>query len=232
MLLIAIAVSTIGLIALNFSLFGKGMSPNVLFQQTTLLAKVAELEAQVIRLEEDKRQALLYKKWADDIIFKRLNFEDIQGKGTNGLARNTLDGEINDSFKPAHQMAGVEKIDVRRINLALDFDCSFNLIKQSKNNSKLSGHLFIVASNRETIPKRYSAWPPIEIIEESGLPADYKKGDDFNIRYMKQVKGRITQPEIGPKFNRIDLIAYSDTGELIMKQGYYIERLLQESHLR
>ena len=94
-------------------------------------------------------------------------------------------------------------------------------------NKKASGYLFVMASNTETVPEIYECYPQTEIV--SGLPKDYTKGITYNIRYLKKIKGRINQPDIGPRFNRIDVLAYAEDGALIMKKGFYIEKTLQES---
>ncbi len=77
------------------------------------------------------------------------------------------------------------------------------------------------------MPEIYESWPKTELV--SGMPKDYTQGSSFSIRYMKRIKGRINQPDIGSRFNHVDLIAYSEAGELLMKKGVYIERLLQKN---
>lgn len=191
-------------------------------------ALVNDLQDAVKELNEEIRQAVLYKQWAEKILFKRINFKDKSGKGHSIKVKNILDAEINnDGFNPYYSLLDIDNVDVSRINLALDFECSFNLINRSRSRKKLSGYLFIVAQNNEVIPKIYSSWPRVEL--ESGLPKDYTKGMTFAIRNLKPIRGRINQHDIGPKFNHVDVIAYSEDGNMIMQKGFYIERLLQES---
>ena len=93
---------------------------------------------------------------------------------------------------------------------------------------KLSGHFFLIARNDDVIPSIYSTWPPARLGPD-GLPLDYSRGSAFSIRHMKRIKGRINQNAIGPKFNRVDLIAFSEGGDLLMKRGFYIDKMLLQS---
>ena len=188
---------------------------------------IARQEHDLSELTEEKKEALLYKQWADKIIFRRLHFEDGSGRGNTAAAEGALSGEIPLSGAPHPAVLDVDEFDVRRLNLDLDFEVSFKLINRSGRTEKMLGYLFIVAGNSEVVPQVFAAWPPVSVV--SGIPEDYKKGTDFAIRYLKPVKGRISQPDIGSKFNRVDVLAYSDDGKLLMKKGFYIERLLQQS---
>jgi len=189
---------------------------------------VKQLENDVEKLKKVNREAYLYKLWADRIIYRRINFEDATGKGTSGLPTDTLDGEVHEEpLEDMQSLLDIDEFDVTRINLGLDFEFSFNLINRSSGKHTLAGYIFVVASNNEVKPEIYESWPRVENL--SGMPKDFKKGTKFAIRYMRNVKGRINQPDIGPKFNRVDLIAYSEDGNIIMKRGFYIERYLKES---
>lgn len=189
--------------------------------------KIEILESDLGKLRKENREAFLYKQWADGIIFRRLNYEDITGKGNNSISKDTLYGEIPDeSSKPSYSVIDIDDFDVRRINLELDFEFSFKLVNRLHGRKNLSGYVYLVATNSEVQPEIYSSWPQVEIL--SGMPKDYKKGNKFSIRYLKNIKGRINQPDIGPKFNRVDLIAYAEDGNIMMKKGFYIERLLKQ----
>ncbi len=189
-------------------------------------ATIAQQKIELNSLTDEREEAVMYKEWADRIIYRRLHFEDRTGKGSSSSAHASLDGEVpNGAMKTGYRL-DVDEFDVRRINLDLDFEVSFKLINRSRG-KKVIGYIYIIASNDDVVPVMYDSWPQVEII--SGLPNDFKKGVNFSIRYLKGVKGRINQPDIGSKFNRVDLIAYSDDGNIMMKKGFYIERLLKQS---
>ncbi|MEI6126884.1 MAG: hypothetical protein WCQ99_10085 [Pseudomonadota bacterium] len=201
---------------------------NISHQNNNLHTQVRQLEIDLQRLKDENREAVLYKQWADAIIFRRFNYEDSTGKGTAGLPKSTPEAPTKNIPSTSEQQdVDIDEFDVRRINLDLDFEVSFKLINRSRSGKKLSGYLYLIALNNDVKPEIYSSWPAGEII--SGAPRDYKKGSTFSISYLKQVKGRITQPEIGSKFNRLDVIAYAEDGTVIMKRGFYIERFLQQS---
>jgi hypothetical protein len=189
---------------------------------------VKELERVRQDLKNENEEAAFYRKWADKIIFKRLDFEEAPGKGITSITQKSLDGAIKDDpLVPRPSLLEIEDFAVDRINLALDFNFSFKLLNSLSRNKKLSGYIFIIASNQEAIPPLYGTWPQVDI--SSGMPENFTKGEDFSIRYLKNIRGRINQPDIGSKFNRVDMIAYSEDGRIIMKKGFFIERLLQES---
>ncbi len=188
---------------------------------------INELENKLKKTEMDKSESALYRQWADRAIQRRLNHVEKAGKGNTGSALNILDGEIKDASMPSNLFLNINDLDISRTNLHLDFNVSFKLFNRTGNHRELTGYLFIVASNNEVFPGIYGSWPGTDVL--SGMPKDYKKGSPFSIRYMKQVKARINQPDIGQKFNRVDVLAYSEDGDLLMKKGFYIERLLQEN---
>lgn len=222
----AVGLSAVGLILiLVFSLTQYSL---MLHQSGSLKTLLRILQKDFLQLDEENKNAALYRQWADKIIYKRLNYEDANGQGYFSMPVNALDGEVKDDpTRPSRALMDIDNFEVNRINLALDFNVSFNLLNRTKGQKTLSGYFFVVAGNREVIPPIHEARPRAAV--PHGLPADYKKGEAFNIRYMKPVSTRINQPYIGPKFNRVDLIAYSEDGKIIMKKGFYIERLLQEN---
>ncbi len=200
---------------------------HILQRSTSSKKTVAMLTESVRQLQAEKRETDDYRKWADDIIKKRFNHFDVSGKGSNGPSQTILDGEINtDTALPGPSVLDIENVDVTRINLSLDFNCSFKLLNTTGKNKTASGYVFVVASNRESIPPVYDVWP--KTLLYSGMPVDYTSGSDFSIKYLKQVQARITQPDIGPKFNRVDILAYNTDGKLVMDRGFYIERMLRE----
>jgi len=194
--------------------------------QTESLGRIAQLERELAELQQSSEEFALYRQWADRIIYRRLNYEDSAGQGAPRLPAASLDGKaISDGQQTS--LLDVDELEVQRVNLDLDFEVAFKLVNTSGDSRKVAGFCFIVASNAEVVPVSYASWPQVTIV--SGMPGDFRNGLEFAIRSLKKVRGRITQPVTGPKFNRIDLIAYSQDGNIIMKRGYYIERLLQQS---
>ncbi len=192
-----------------------------------LQSNIQDLELKKQKMVKNKEEAELYRQWSENLIFKQFNFTDISGRGSNVLPEARLEGEIvPGDFTPKNMFIDVENFNVNRFNLALDFDCYLDLVNRRAGRREISGYFFILARNEEVIPEIYSLWPGGTI--KSGKPAAYTEGDSFSILYMKKIKARIIQPEIGPKYNRVDLIAYDDDGELLMHKGYYIEKSLVE----
>jgi hypothetical protein len=188
---------------------------------------VLKLQADLQRLQQENREASLYKQWADAIIYRRFNYEDAAAKGAPPQPRNDPAGDVKNEAASEQSPLDIDEFGVQRVNLDFDFEIYFKLINRSQSGKRLSGYVYIIALNTEVKPEIYAAWPPAEIV--SGMPRDFKKGSTFSINYLKHVKGRIEQPDLGPKFNRVDIIAYSEDGNIMLKRGFYIERFLQQS---
>lgn len=185
------------------------------------------LQADIKRLEFEKKESKVYRQWADSVIFKRLNFEETMGTGS-GLKAGAAIEDIQDKRQDvSSELLAIDDFDITRINLALDFDCSFKLVNKRSGTTKQSGYLFLIASNTDTVPSIFQSWPKEEL--ENGIPRDFHQGSTFDIRYLKYVKGRINQSDFGTKFNHLDVIAYAQDGTLLLKKGFNIEELLQES---
>jgi len=195
-------------------------------EQTVSVERIAQLEGQIAGLQQESEEFALYRQWADRIIYQRLNYEDTAGQGSSQLPVASLDGKVI-SDNPQPNLLDIDDFEVQRVNLALDFEVAFKLINTAADRRKMTGYVFIVASNTDVVPACFASWPQVAIV--SGMPGDFRSGLEFSIRSLKKVRGRITQPPTGPKFNRIDLIAYSEDGNIIMKRGYYVERQLQQS---
>ncbi len=224
--LIAIIIGCLLFISLSFVLAFRYMETYK--QSRANKQQVNALSERLESLKKENREALLYNKWADDIIFRRYNYTDKTGREAPAVADSPRGGEaLESSERTLHSTVDIDDFDIKRLNLEMDFEVSFKLINRTKNHKKISGYIYIIASNSDVKPEIYASWPQGKLV--SGMPEDYTKGIDFAIRYMRYVRGRIVQPSIGPKFNRIDIIAYSEEGSIIMKKGYYIERLLQHN---
>ncbi len=192
-------------------------------QTREMTVQINNLEKDIEKLSRENRESELYKKWADRIIYRRLQYEftlDNESISEEAILA-TKSTEPNTEDK---KTVDIDNFEIRALNLELDFDLFFNLVNRTQNNRSISGYVFIVASNQDVKPEIYSLWPQTDHV--SGTPENYRKGDSFSIRYMKKVKGRIIQPSIGKKFNRVDIIVYSEDGNILLKKGYYIERLL------
>ncbi len=213
--IIFLAVSTVLLLTSNLSL----KKQNTFYEN-----KLGILKEKMISLNEGSREACLYKQWADRIIFRRMNYDVSATGAENPDGLNMRSGEVPGSKK---NLLDVDEFDVQKINLGLDFEVSCKLINLQRGSVKQEGYLFILASNRDVTPPVYSSWPSAEI--KSGLPHDYNKGLKFAIRYLKIIKCRINQPDIGPGFNRVDVVVFSDDGKILMKKGFYIERFLSQA---
>lgn len=201
------------------------LSAGALRQQSDALSRVERLQCEVQQLRDRDRESALYKQWADKLIFRRMNpvDADVASEADPGARSGEIAGAARNA---AGSTLDIDGFDVRRINLALDFEVSFILINRKRSAGKQDGYLFIVAGNRDVQPERYDSWPAAELA--GGVPVDCTRGSKFSIHYLKEVTGRITQPDIGARFNRVDILAYAGDGTLLMKRGYYIERRLHQ----
>jgi len=212
-------------VLLVFFIFQYG---NLNYKKMILVKKVDSMEDEMRQMKEEIKEAKYYKRWADNIIYRRLYNGSISGQGSSFLS----DGISNDSLKLKpestvidNSLVGIDDFQVKSLNLELDFELSFNLVNKDRGNSRICGYITIVGMNEEVIPSVYGVFPHIEF--KNGAPVDYQEGLSFAIRYLRPVKARINQPSIGPKFNKVMIIVYSTEGELMLKQGFNIEKMLQ-----
>ncbi len=204
------------------------MSRYVSLNQQNLALKTAldETRKKVGELAIDNSESALYNKWADKIIYRRINNDSVAAEDQG--SDNTVPAEPADnSTKTESLPLGIDDLNIRRINLEKDFDFSFNLVNTKSKHIKQSGFVFVIVSNDTTVPEISTSFPESKIINGNAL--NYTEGIPFSIRYMKKISGRILQPDIGEKYNRINMLVYSENGNILMEKGFYIERTLNNN---
>jgi len=101
------------------------------------------------------------------------------------------------------------------LNHSISF--SFNLRKLNEKIDLVSGYLIIVLKSRQINPPRLVVFPSsIKII--NGAPSNFRRGQQFAIRYGKMVKGVIKRIKNPKSFNTATIFAYSFQGELLLKK--------------
>jgi len=204
---------------------------NLYYKERILAKMVSSMEENMKQLREEIKEARYYKRWADSIIYRRLYNGSIAGQGSSFFSREISNGY--ERLKPESRVidnsqVGIDDFQVRSLNLELDFEIFFKLVNKDKKNRRISGYITIVGMNEEVIPPVYGVFPHIDF--KNGAPVDYQEGLSFAIRYLKPIKARINQPSIGPKFNKVMIMVYSTEGELILKQGFNLGKLIQEDY--
>ena len=209
---------------LAFLIFQYG---NLHYKKRILVKKVGSMEAEMEQMREEIKESRYYKRWADNIIYRRLYAGSMSGQGSSSSS-----GISNDlmKLKPEstvidNSLVGIDDFQVKSLNLELDFELSFNLVNKDRKHRRIGGYITIVGRNEEVIPPVYGVFPHIDF--KDGAPIDYQEGLSFAIRYLRPVKVRINQPSIGSKFNKVIIMVYSTGGELMLKQGFNIEKMLQ-----
>ena len=198
------------------------------YKKGILVEKVDSMESEVGRLKEEIKGAMYYKRWADNIIYRRLYAGSINGQGSSSFDSGIPSGPLK--LKPEstvidNSLLGIDEFQLKSVNLEMDFELSFNLVNKDRGHGRISGYITIVGVNEEVTPPVYGVFPHINF--EDGAPVDYQEGLSFSLKYLRPVKARINQPSIGPKLNKVMVIVYSTEGELILKQGFNIEKMLE-----
>jgi len=212
-------------VLLIFFIFQYG---NLHYKKRILVKKVGSMEAKMEQMREEIKEARYYKRWADNIIYRRLYAGSIDGQGTSFYSSSFFNESMK--LKPEstvidNSLVGIDDFQVKSLNLELDFELSFNLVNKDRGHRRISGFITIVGRNEEVIPPVYGVFPHIEF--KNGAPVDYQEGLSFAIKYLRLIKARFNQPSIGPKFNEVMITVYSTEGELMLKQGFNIEKILQ-----
>lgn len=201
---------------------------NLHYKKGILITEVAKVKVEMEQMREELKEAMYYKRWADNIIYRRLYNGSMTGQGSSFFSGGISPGALklkSESTVIDHSLVGIDDFQVKSLNLELDFELSFDLVNKDRGNKRINGYITIVGMNEEVIPPVYGVFPHIEF--KDGAPVDYQEGLSFAIRYMRPVKARINQPSIGPKFNKIIIMVYSPEGELMLKQGFNIEKMFQ-----
>lgn len=200
---------------------------NLQYKKSSLLKQIGLMQTEMEQMKNEIKEAVCYKKWADNIIYRRLYAGSLSGQGSatysSGVSNNSLQFEPGPAVIDG-AVVGIDDFQVKSLNLELDLELSFYLVNKDKGNKRISGYVTIAGMNEDVIPPVYGVFPRIEL--KDGAPVDYQEGLSFAIRYLRPVKARINQPSIGPKFNEIMIMVYSTEGELILKQGFNVERML------
>ncbi len=201
---------------------------NLQHKKSFLLKKLGDMQTEIEQMKSEIKEAMYYKKWADNIIYRRLYTGSLSGQGSSSYSSGVSNNPLKlkpESVVIDNALVGIDDFQVKSLNLELDFELSFYLVNKDRENKRTSGYITIVGMNEAVIPPVYGVFPHIDF--KNGAPVDYQEGLSFAIRYLRPVKARIIQPSIGPKFNKIMIMVYSTEGELILKQGFNIESMLQ-----
>jgi len=201
---------------------------NLQHKKSSLLKKIGGMETEMEQMRDEIAEAIFYKKWSDNIIYRRLYAGSLSGQGSSSYSSRISNNSLKlrpESTVIDNAIVGIDDFQVKSLNLELDFELSFYLVNKDRENKRTSGYVTIVGMNEEVIPPVYGVFPHIEF--EDGAPVDYQEGLSFAIRYLRPVKARMNQPSIGPKFDKVMIMVYSTEGELILKQGFNIERMPQ-----
>ena len=100
---------------------------------------------------------------------------------------------------------------------ARSLEFSFHLRKVDPHKELVSGYLIALFEDSADAPEKSAAYPStIQFVQ--GEPDNYRKGLRFAIRYGRPIKGRLKNLSEPEGYDHVTVLAYSDTGELLMKQ--------------
>lgn len=130
--------------------------------------------------------------------------------------------EISARQKSAGNAESVEVagLEVHRGMAQRELRMSFSLINRV-GRKRVSGYVCVVAQNTTVTPARRALWPEGELVGD--MPKDYKKGIPFSIVHRKQVSGCITLPEDASEYNKLAVIVYDHSGNIITTQEYGLD---------
>lgn len=222
--LIFLAALFIGMIAVTYIASSEYFTLHQ--KNNALQARLNQSKQDIRRLESEKKEAVLYGKWADRIIFRRTHNRD---KTSHGIMQHDASAPPTVNHKTETNRPNILDIDgfkISRINLEKDFDYSFRLVNTDSDHLKKTGYLFMITSSR-IAPEQIFCSPPSELTD--GRPVNHEAGVFFSIRFLKKISGRIVQPDIGEKYDLFTILAYSEDGNLLMKKIYSINETLNRN---
>jgi len=222
--LIFLAALFLGMIAVTY--FASSEYFTLHQKNNTLQAMLKQSKQDIHRLESEKKEAVLYGKWADRIIFRRTHNRNKTSHGIMQQDASAPPPEKHKTEPPRPSILDIDAFKISRINLEKDFDYTFRLVNTDSDHLKKSGYLFIITSSR-IAPQQIFSSPPSELT--NGRPVNHEDGAFFSIRFLKKISGRIVQPDIGEKYDLFTILAYSEDGNLLMKKVYSIDPILNRN---
>ena len=105
----------------------------------------------------------------------------------------------------------IENIRTRQSSRGDSFVLSLDLVKLNVSNTKLSGYVYLLWK----VSDRYQTLPESEEIK-NGMPADFKEGDTFDIRYRKPISWKIKTRE--SDIQSLSLLVFDTVGKIILKE--------------
>ncbi len=140
------------------------------------------------------------------------------GQSTASRQSDTPDASsVRQGFEGARQHGSV--LDVQRFSARKDrqqLSIRFRLINIHPDNRPISGYVIMIAMNSETDPARYWTYPNLTL--NDGVPVNFEDGEYFKIRNYRTVRGRYALENDAPPPTSIRILAYSESGHLLMKR--------------
>lgn len=98
---------------------------------------------------------------------------------------------------------------------------SFNLRKVDTKLDMVSGYMIIVLENRKLFPPVAAPFPA-SVKLSNGEPVNYRRGQQFKIRFGKIIKASLSEIQNPTQYNAATVYAYSSSGDLIMKDTIFV----------
>ncbi|MBF0465929.1 MAG: hypothetical protein HQK88_13490 [Nitrospirae bacterium] len=109
-------------------------------------------------------------------------------------------------------LIGIENILAKRSNRGDALVISLDLVKAQVSTTKLSGYVFLVWK----LSDKYHSLPESEEIK-NGIPADFKEGDTFDIRYRKPISWKINYS--GSGIQSLTVVVYALDGNILLREN-------------
>jgi len=86
----------------------------------------------------------------------------------------------------------------------------------------ISGYVVLAAKNEDIAEPVYATYPS-GVSLNNGFPSDYRLGDPFNIRNLKNVTGSLPVTVKNIKIRDITILVFSSVGELLLEKTISLE---------
>jgi len=193
---------------------------NGLWEDSAQSKRLAELQAQI----RDTREVLEGAKQRLRLLGDRISVKTENSEPKAGSGKPDGGGAIPRAEQAGNMPQAGSLLDVQRFSARKDREqlrIHFRLVNIDPDSRPLSGYAVMIAMNSETDPTRYWTYPRLAL--ENGIPVNFEDGEYFKIRNYRTVRGKYALEKGGPSPTSVTILAYDESGRLIMKKKMGID---------
>jgi len=185
-----------------------------------LISDYQKLELEFKDLDKKVENSEEYKIWSGKVLSSLLNSVEITKP-----KKNSRPGAVSIEASEESPLVNILSSEVSIGNFQAKteesnsfMEISLNIINNYEDHRPISGYIIMMAERNENDNPVYASFPAVDI--KDGIPANFKKGQFFTIKYLKSVKGYIIKPQEEWQPEKITVFIYSDKGNILYEEPF------------